>query len=97
MLTTRRGLITGLASLLAAPAIVRASRLMPVRPLPALDHFEWLEEIYPVSETAWQFASKRLHLGPGGVNFAEPYPDWRFRFENGIAFHEPDPDVVKAA
>ena len=31
---SRRGLITGLASLLAAPAIVRASSLMPVRAAP---------------------------------------------------------------
>ena len=30
-MTTRRGLITGLVSLLAAPAIVRASNLMPVK------------------------------------------------------------------
>lgn len=34
MVITRRGLITGLASLLAAPAIVRASSLMPVKMLP---------------------------------------------------------------
>lgn len=31
---SRRGLIGGLASLLAAPAIVKASSLMPVRALP---------------------------------------------------------------
>jgi hypothetical protein len=31
MLLTRRGLITGLVSLVAAPAIVRASSLMPVK------------------------------------------------------------------
>ena len=37
---SRRGLITGFgASLLAAPAIVRASSLMPVRALP----LEWTE------------------------------------------------------
>lgn len=32
---SRRGLIYGVASLLAAPAIVRASSLMPVKALPA--------------------------------------------------------------
>ena len=40
---SRRGLITGLASFLAAPAIVRASSLMPVKargPLPYTD--EWM-------------------------------------------------------
>ena len=31
---TRRGFIAGLASLLAAPAIVRAGNIMPVRPVP---------------------------------------------------------------
>lgn len=31
MITTRRTLITGMASLLVAPAIVRASSIMPVR------------------------------------------------------------------
>ena len=34
MTITRRGLITGLATFLAAPAIVRASSLMPVKALP---------------------------------------------------------------
>ncbi len=34
MITTRRSLITGLASLLCAPAIVRASSLMPVKAWP---------------------------------------------------------------
>ena len=31
MTTTRRGFIAGLAALIAAPAIVRASSLMPIR------------------------------------------------------------------
>ncbi len=31
MITSRRGLITGLASLLAAPAIVRVGSIMPVK------------------------------------------------------------------
>lgn len=35
---SRRGLITGLASLLAAPAIVRAESLMPIKSVPA----EWV-------------------------------------------------------
>lgn len=33
---TRRGLITGLVSFLAAPAIVRASSLMPIRGTPLI-------------------------------------------------------------
>lgn len=38
---TRRRFITGLASLIAAPAIVRASSLMPVRVLP-VDPGTWM-------------------------------------------------------
>jgi hypothetical protein len=34
MILTRRGLIGGFASLLAAPAIVRVSSLMPVKAMP---------------------------------------------------------------
>jgi hypothetical protein len=41
MIINRRGLITGLVSLMAAPAIVRATSLMPVR---AMDD-ETFEEI----------------------------------------------------
>lgn len=33
-MATRRGFLTGLSSLLAAPAIVRASSLMPVKVMP---------------------------------------------------------------
>jgi hypothetical protein len=54
MLLNRRGLITGLASLVAAPAIVRASSLMPVKAwdaihplqpdLKMLEINQWLEE-----------------------------------------------------
>lgn len=41
---TRRGLITGLASLLAAPAVVRASSLMPVKALPP----EYTHEVWTI-------------------------------------------------
>lgn len=34
MITSRRSLLLGLTTLIAAPAIVRASSLMPVKPLP---------------------------------------------------------------
>ncbi|RPJ39878.1 MAG: hypothetical protein EHM35_01190 [Planctomycetaceae bacterium] len=36
MLISRRGLLTGLVSLLAAPAIVRATSIMPVKALPVV-------------------------------------------------------------
>jgi hypothetical protein len=39
---SRRSLITGLVSLVAAPAIVRATSLMPVKTIdPELVYFEW--------------------------------------------------------
>lgn len=42
-MTTRRGFITGLISLVAAPAIVRASSLMPVKVLPPDDLLDLLK------------------------------------------------------
>lgn len=45
-LISRRGLITGLVSLVAAPAIVRASSLMPVRRpwiTPVVEELGWSE------------------------------------------------------
>lgn len=42
MTMTRRSLITGLISLVAAPAIVRVSSIMPVRPW----HAPTIEELY---------------------------------------------------
>jgi hypothetical protein len=48
MQITRRGLITGLAAFVAAPAIVRASSLMAVKPIapivPALDPNHYLTD-----------------------------------------------------
>jgi hypothetical protein len=38
---SRRGFITGLAALVAAPAIVRASSLMPVRSIASLGAIEY--------------------------------------------------------
>src|SRR5690349_137089 len=46
MLVTRRGFLGGLGLLLAAPAIVKAASLMPVRQLP----LEW--EPYPLLDFA---------------------------------------------
>lgn len=36
MILTRRSLVAGVASLLAAPAVIRVATLMPVKALPAL-------------------------------------------------------------
>ncbi len=61
MITNRRSLITGLASLLCAPAIVRASSIMPVK--------AWLDEgrvLYVGIEEL-----SRLSLSATFVTFAE--------------------------
>ena len=93
MLTTRRSLITGLAGFLAAPAIVRAASLMPVKAIAA----RYSDEIV-IPELAWRFAAQRVQLAPGSLNFAEPYPGWRFRFtDGGLMIHEPDPEAANAA
>ena len=50
MLLTRRGLITGFAGLIAAPAIVRVSSIMPVKAidLPFIDlgTITWVDRVY---------------------------------------------------
>ena len=93
MLTTRRGLITGLTSFLAAPAIVRASSLMPVKAwVPA----EW-HDIVKATRFVHSRGGVEIDLNPGALNYAQPYSGWRFRFENGIVFHEPDIDAASAA
>jgi hypothetical protein len=92
MLISRRGLIGSLASLLAAPAIVRASSLMPVK--------AWTLD-GPL--TAYEAAYRRALFwdsfdSPSALSATEPYPGWRFRFDpSGIVFHEPDPDAANAA
>ena len=55
MTLSRRGLITGLISFVAAPAIVRAASLMPVKALPRSYSLQWrgLELVFdnPSDET----------------------------------------------
>lgn len=94
MILTRRGLIGGLASVLAAPAIVRASSLMPVK---AWAPYSDEVAIKVLSAEYGAPFIQYVDLRPGALNYAEPHPDWRFRAENGMLLHEPDPDAVKAA
>lgn len=68
---TRRGLITGLASLVAAPALVRAASLMPVSVQPdELVASCWIR----MSEGEWTFVTWRPELVPGGVVWFGPEP-----------------------
>ena len=95
MTLSRRSLITGLVSLVASPAIVRASSLMLVK--------AWAEDV-PLAMCrderglipGWRLLCDSVQLHPGAINLAEPAPGYRFRFERGIMFHEPDPDVAMA-
>jgi hypothetical protein len=52
ILSSRRGFLGGLLALVAAPAIVRASSLMPVKVLPPKEVLDGLfvDEVYPVTE-----------------------------------------------
>lgn len=52
-MTTRRKLLTGFASLLAAPAIVRVSSIMPISVQPL--HYRIIPQLVPLSEClkAW--------------------------------------------
>lgn len=62
---TRRGLITGLISLVAAPAIVRASSLMPVR---AIDGWVYLgTEVHGTPIIRWSRTVEAYWLGPDGL------------------------------
>lgn len=45
MSLSRRGFITGLAATFAAPAIVRASSLMPVKAMPAEDNLAVMQKL----------------------------------------------------
>jgi len=92
---SRRSLITGLVSLVASPAIVRAGALMPVK--------AWVEEV-PLALCrdefglipGWRLLCNSVQLHPGAINFVEPGPGYRFRFDRGIVFHEPATDVAMA-
>jgi hypothetical protein len=56
MTLSRRSLITGLVSLVAAPAIVRVSSLMPVRGVP-LDAFRSSSDLFQGEEITWTSVS----------------------------------------
>ena len=57
MTITRRGLITGLATLLAAPAIVRAGSLMPVK--------AWADPLAVIGYTDWGLGHMAVNLPCG--------------------------------
>jgi hypothetical protein len=82
--TSRRSLLTGLGALIAAPAIVRASSLMPLKAVPNWDDYDealrairW-NEAYAAEYTQrlvrspllvqWEEVAS-VNLAPGAVNY----------------------------
>lgn len=61
----RRGFLFGIGSLLAAPAIVRAGSLMPVKTLPG---GEWVIDYTPHMQGVWKMVNGHLEcvMEPGG-------------------------------
>jgi hypothetical protein len=55
----RRSIILGLTTLLAAPAIVRASSLMPIKSFGAPD---WRRLAYPVDGFSWYSGFETLNI-----------------------------------
>lgn len=75
---SRRGLITGLISLAAAPAIVRASSLMPVK---VMEPTYLRVRLPPENRQVWYFQNRYVWIsGPRMISFSEPMPEdpiWR--------------------
>lgn len=78
---SRRSLITGLVSLVAAPAIVRASSLMAVKPVPLYtakvsewNSVRWVDTEH---DTLWQQIAEDIYP-LRGVNAHTPYRDDRW-------------------
>lgn len=71
ILMQRRGLLLGMASLLAAPAVVRAESLMPVRGEPLIQRvlMYWY---HPVDSFQWQFGAETQFLTRKGWEWAAP-------------------------
>lgn len=90
---TRRSLITGIATFLAAPAIVRASRLMPVK--------AWAAEAPPTTAFGWvdaESVSRYLGLAitkiEGETWHIDP-PRKTTRYAAGERIHRGDVIVVR--
>ena len=75
ILTTRRGLITGLVSLVAAPAIVRASSIMPVKALPTAEELLSAMPLQFPPMHAIPYPGWRFRFEPSGLVIHEPDPD----------------------
>lgn len=75
MLIQRRNFLVGLASLIAAPAIVRAASLMPVRGVIMPSNFDLL-----IPQGTYMMFCGRLAWisGPREISFSESgdVPDW---------------------
>ncbi len=73
---SRRGLIGSLISLAAAPAIVRASSLMPVKVI------DWQEGFHPLERMVF-FKNRVFWLtGPQIIAYSEVVPSWTAQLEH---------------
>ena len=61
---TRRAVLLGIPGVVAAPAIVRASSIMKIRPIP---EFPVTVET-PFDETLWRELARRMRLRDAGVS-----------------------------
>ncbi len=93
MSLTRRGLLTGLASLLAAPAIVRASSLMAIKPVPSLVFSTGgIERVRVFSDGFAAFSGEPLRY------FISERMPYRMLREQGIGYFErefPGVEIIK--
>lgn len=79
-MTSRRGFLIGLGALVAAPAVVRAASLMPVRGIimdiygqspimSVLEDIKFLNIRRTIWQTQWQEAAQ--FILPGGIHYDE--------------------------
>jgi hypothetical protein len=81
--TSRRSLITGLVSFLAAPAVVRAASLMPVKALRSDVVIEtWLEDLIPM-QVVFMGSYKFWIMGNDNIVHYEPISNEQFYFQPG--------------
>jgi hypothetical protein len=55
VMQTRRGLITGLISLVAAPAIIRVNHLMPISGMPEIS-----QVVYNMERYLWKYVAPKI-------------------------------------
>jgi hypothetical protein len=73
MITSRRSFLTGLASVIAAPAIVRMSSLMPVKAMPSAEDLNAL--LHARLDECYQIVRKNMQQS---IFYSTPYAPVEF-------------------